>query len=90
MVSTIGAVILQDDINSVEAVSVGLGMLRPPRLVGRANNALSRSLRAAFPVRMGRKHLLIASSSGCKRSDMLGIVRIRYDHFPMKLCEYAA
>ena len=34
MVSTIGAVILQDDINSVQAVSVALGMLRPPRLVG--------------------------------------------------------
>ena len=25
------------DSNSIEAVSVGLGMLRPPQLVGRAN-----------------------------------------------------
>ena len=39
-----------DDSNLIEAVSVGLGMLRPPQLVGRANNALSRSLRAALPV----------------------------------------
>ena len=89
IVSTIGPVILQDDINLVEAVSVGLSMLRPPALMGRANNALSRSLRAAFPVRMDRKHLLIASSSGSKRSDMLGIMRIKYDHFPMKPCDVA-
>ena len=54
-VLTIGAVILQDDSNSIEAVSVGLGMLRPPQLVGRANNALSRSLRAALPFRVERK-----------------------------------
>ena len=48
MVSTIGAVILQEVSNSIEAVLVGLRMLRPPQLVGRANNALSSSLRAAF------------------------------------------
>ena len=88
MVSTIGAVILQDDSNSIEAVSGWFGMLRPPQLIGRANNALSSSLRAALPVRVGRKHWVIASSSGCKRSDMLGIVRIRYDHFPVKPCVY--
>ena len=59
--STSGAVTSREALCSVGGVTVGLGILRPPKRAGREMSSLSMSLMAVLPVRAGRSSCLIAS-----------------------------
>ena len=54
--------------------------LRPPRHAGKAKRSRSASVRADWPVRAGRNLCRIASSKGCRRFPMLGVVLTRKVH----------
>ena len=58
-------------------VTVGLGILRPPKGAGREMSSLSMSLMSVLPVRDGRSCCLIASSSGCRHCYATLTVRLR-------------
>ena len=75
--STSGAVTSREALCSVGGVTVGLGILRPPKRAGWEMSSLSMSLMSVLPVRAGRSCCLIASSSGCKHCCATLTVRMR-------------
>ena len=62
MASISGAVTSREALCSVGGVTVGLGILRPPKRAGREMSSLPMSLMSVLPVRAGRSCCLIASS----------------------------
>ena len=54
---------------------MGFDIPMPPSLTGRASRSLSSSEHGGRPVRAGIKCWWIASSNGCSRVEMSGMVR---------------
>ena len=63
---------------------------RPPRRAGKAKRSRSASVRADWPVRAGINLCLIASSKGCRRFPILGVVLARKVHLLVIPCVKAA
>ena len=71
-------------------MQVGSMTPRATRHAGKAKRSRSASVKADWPVRAGSNLCHIASSKGCRRFPMLGVVLARKVHMRLRPCVKAA